>query len=250
MEGDIQACVDSWSLDDRCLAAFLEGHLRMAMVCRHSPDLLAVRKALGVLELAEPDFSDDEQFLGIYSDALRILADERYHGAFEALLQNTDPEWLAHPLQRAMRHAVELEDWAHYDTLRIRWRAMPRNSHICECATNYVSNIDGLRALSRGELEDAIGFLRTAVSVAGCPHLNTGGGSVLLAHELLDRNLARREVEEHLKAVELYCETEETLEGATTSPWRPSLEFKVFTRAKDSQQDAAPQIRPRCGSED
>lgn len=211
-EGDIQACIDSWTLDDEPLAAFLEGHLRMAMVQPYSPDHEMTRQALQRLESAQRSFGSNQQFLQLYVEALRILGDERYVAAFDELLEHTDPEWHSHALQDAMSHAVEHEDWMRYDTLRERWGAMPKNSHICECATNYVSNIDGLRSLDRGDQDSAIHFLRLAVSVPGCPHLNTGAASVELANELLDHKLALSEVGQHLEALEQYCETEETAE--------------------------------------
>ena len=211
-EEDIRNCVDSWTLDDEPLAAFLEGHLRMAMIWPGSPDSSMARGALDSLERAQKTFGTDRQFLGLYVDALRILGDARYISAFDALLENTAPEWHSHPLQDAMRHAVENEDWVRYDDLRARWGAMPKNAHICECATNYVSNIDGLRSLERGDRDAALAFLREAVSVAGCPHLNSGAASVELAHELLDRNIGPSEVEQHVEALEQYCKTDETAE--------------------------------------
>lgn len=211
-EEEILSCVDSWSVDDEGLAALLEGHLRMATVSRCSPDLDRVRGALGVLEKAKPGYGSDKRFLKIYVDALRILGDERYAAAFDELLEKTEPEWHAHELKDAMRHAVEEDNWVRYDALRERWGAMPKNAHICECSINYIANIDGLRSLERGDEDGALRFLSDAVSVAGCPHLNSGGGAVRLAHELLDRKLARKEVAEHLKALEEYCETEETAE--------------------------------------
>lgn len=209
-EGDIQTCIDSWSLDDEPLTAFLEGHLRMTMVRPHSPDRSMARQALDSLERAKKVFGNNQQFLQLYVDVLRILDDESHVAVFDSLLESSDPEWHSYLLEDAMHHAVEHEDWTRYDVLRERWNTMPKNSYICECATNYVSNIDGLRALERGDHSGAIDSLRMAVSVPGCPHLNSGAASVKLAHELLDRRLALPEVVEHVDALEQYCKNEET----------------------------------------
>jgi len=211
-EEEICDCVKGWSLEDEALAAMLEGHFRMALARRASADLGAVQRALEVLEKAKPVYGGKKCFLKVYVDALRVLGDERYALAFDELLEKTDPEWHSHDLIDAMEEAVERDDWGRYDALRERWEAMPKNAHVCECAVNYVANIDGLRSLERGDEEAALQFLLKAVSVPGCPHLNTGCGSVYLANELLDRRLARKEVSEHLQALELYCESEETAE--------------------------------------
>ncbi len=209
---DIESCIGAWSIDDPLLAALLEGHFWMAAAGRHAPFLPRVERALAALERAAPGFGDDRFFLKLYCDALGTLDDARYPAALDALLDRTPAEWHSHPLQDAMRHAVEREDWSRYDALRSRWGTMPRNSHICECATNYVANIDGLRALDRGDADGAVRLLQESVVVNGCPHLNTGCASLRLANALLDRDLAVSDVEQHLRTVEQYATTKRTAE--------------------------------------
>lgn len=204
---DVVACIAEWSLGDEHLAAFLEGHLWMAVAAGRNPDHDLVARALAALERAEPGFGDDLDFLGLLTGAMEILGHERYPAVFDLLLAQTPAEWHSHPLSRAMRAAAGRADWNRYDRLRERWTSMPKNSHICACATNYVANIDGLRALDRGDQDEAVRYLRRAVSVNGCPHLNSGASSVLLAQELLVRNLATHEVAEHVAALEQYCVT-------------------------------------------
>lgn len=216
-EADIQACVGSWSLEDVQLAAFLEGQLRMATVSPRESDHAAADRAmialaLAALERARVGFAGDREFLRLYSNALRMSGDERYTAAFEDLLAATEPEWHAHELRWAMEHAEARGDWARYDALRQRWGAMPKNAHVCECAVNYVANIDGLRALTRGDRADVIRCLHAAVAVSGCPHLNSGGACLRLASELIARDEAKDEVRNHLDAVEQYCRTEEVVE--------------------------------------
>lgn len=211
-ETDIQSCVASWSLDDEELTAFLEGHLRMTNYSGEPEDLPMVHRALELLDKTRSRFGEQNTFLKLYSDALQILGDERHAAAFDNLLDQTEPEQHAHELASEMGHAVDEEDWSRYDSLRAKWEAMPANSSICECHVNYVANIDGLRALHRGETDQALTYLRKSTKVNGCPHLNTAGGSMLLAHELLDRNLAKTEVEEHLRQLEQFCKNEETAE--------------------------------------
>lgn len=207
---DVDECVRSWVLEDEPLAALLEGHLRLAAASRHDPDRAQVARALAALERAEPAFRGDLGFLELHTDALERLGDPRYSAAVDQLLDMTPPEWQPHPLHSAMNEAVGRSDWERYDTLRRRWEGLPRNANTCQCATNYVANIDGLRALHRGDEEGAVRFLQTAVSVNGCPHLNTGGASLRLARELLDRNIGVAEVAEHLHAVEQYCVNDAT----------------------------------------
>jgi hypothetical protein len=209
-EADIQSCVESWTLDNDDLTAFLEAHLRMTNFDDEQDDLSSVHRTIELLEKARPRFGDQKTFLKLYSDALKILGDERHGAAFDALLDGTNPGRHAFHLQSEMRDAVDEEDWSRYDFLRSKWAAMPANASICECELNYVANIDGLRSLHQGDPDQAIVFLKQSTQVSGCPHLNTGGGKVILAHELLDRNLAKNEVAEHLQQLEQFCKTEET----------------------------------------
>ncbi|MEN8774759.1 MAG: hypothetical protein ABF380_10975 [Akkermansiaceae bacterium] len=209
-EAELQSCVASWSLDDEELSAFLEAHLRMTNHSDDQNDLSSVRLVVELLEKARLRFGKQKTFLKLYSNALKILGDERHTTAFDNLLEQTSPEWHAHELRSEMTHAVDEEDWARYDSLRSKWETMPANANICECEINYIANIDGLRSLHRGAPDQAIEFLKQSTQVNGCPHLNTGGGSVILAHELLDHNLAKNEVEEHLRQLEQVCKNEET----------------------------------------
>ncbi|HEX5052104.1 MAG TPA: hypothetical protein VFZ65_10050, partial [Planctomycetota bacterium] len=91
-----------------------------------------------------------------------------------------------------------------------RWAALPRNAHVCECAVNHVANIDGLRALHRGDEDEAVRCLKAAVSVNGCPHLNSGAASLGLAEALLAAGVRVPDIVEHLHAVEQYCVTDAT----------------------------------------
>ncbi len=209
---DVEACIRSWQLDDASLQAFLEGQLWMAAASRRQPDLAMVQRAVAALDRVGAPLAGDREFLEVYVEALRALGDPRYAATFDELLARTDPEWHSHELSRAMRHAVEQADWPRYDELRTRWEGLPRNAHVCECAVNFVANIDGLRALDRGDPAAALRSLRAAVEVNGCAHLNTGAASLRLAAELLDRDLARTEVQSHLEAVAQYCETDAVAE--------------------------------------
>lgn len=209
---EIEACVKAWALQDKDLAAFLEAVIRLSSASRRNPDPNNIKKALVALDNSESSFGEELQFLEMRANALGILGDDRYKSAFDKMLEATSPEWRAHPLQNAMEAAVASKDWERYDALRERWGEMPHNSHICECYTNFVANIDGVRALDNGDLPKALRCLTAAVEVNGCPHLNTGGAHLELARELLRRNLAIDELMKHLDAAENYKITDETTE--------------------------------------
>ena len=212
---ELKKVVEGWSLTDKGLAAFLEGHLIMSFVFRSETKRELVEHALSALERARSEFGEDLAFLTLYAKALEILGDERYAAVIDATILKTRPEWRSGPLQDAIEHAVDKGDWDRFDLLRTQWDALPRNSHICECAINVIANIDGIRALQLGDQAAAIRFLKAAVSVNGCPHLNSFGVSFRLAKELLSRGLALSELEEHLIAGEKYCISDETKEFRT-----------------------------------
>jgi hypothetical protein len=211
-EEEIGTCVAAWPIADEELKAFLEAHVIVTAIRRYDPDRRLAARLLAALERAAPRFAEDLGFRELYADALQWLGDERYAGAVDALIAATEPEGRAHPLREAMERAVAQTDWRRYDALRDRWTALPKNARVCECAVNFVANVDGLRALDRGDEQSAIGFLRAAVAIHGCPHLNSGAITVRLAQELLARGIALDEVKEHVRAAEEFHVTEETTE--------------------------------------
>jgi len=153
---ELKSCVSQWSLSDDHLAALLEGHFIMSFIYRTDADRAVVEHAISVLERAEPAFRNDVSFLELYARALEIIGDDRFAAVIDSVIAKTDPERRAHPLRDAIDHAVEKANWTRYDLLRNQWEALPRNASICECHTNFVANIDGLRALERGDQEAAI----------------------------------------------------------------------------------------------
>jgi hypothetical protein len=207
-ESDVDAVVAGWNVDDEALAALLEAHLRMATAAHHDSRREGMARALAALERAAPRFRGDVEFLELYTKALRRSGDPRFPAVVDELVERTAPEWRAPPLRDAMHEAVERSDWQRYDALRLRWAALPRSALVCECATHWVANVDGVRALHRGDRQEALRCLRAAVAVQGCPHLNTGAATLRLAEALLDRGGADAEVAEHRDAVEQFCRTE------------------------------------------
>ena len=206
---DIDACIAAWTIDDDTLRGYLEAHLRLAVRALRL-DREQLELALAALERARPAYAGEVEFLELRAEALEHHDDERYPPAIDAVIAATDPEWRAHPLRKAMSHAVALEHWLRYDALRARWAELPRNALCCECHTNFVADIDGLRALARGDVDEALRCLDAAVSVGGCPHLNSGGASLRLARELLDRRIALPQVAEHVRKAAQYRVTDRT----------------------------------------
>ena len=202
---DIDKCVAAWKLNDPALSSFLEASIRMASVRGPTIDRDNVAKAIVALENAKDNFGSDLKYLELLSEAFRLLDDARYPASCDRLIAATSPEWRAHPLSQAMDAAVKKLDWNRYDELRQEWSRLPKNAHICECNLNFVENIDGLRALDRGDVEVALNHLKTALAVNGCPHLNSGGASLRLAQEFLQQGVEFDAVEAYLQAVEKFC---------------------------------------------
>ena len=208
-ETEVMDCVNFWKINDEQLKAFLEGLLRMALVTYQDPNLDLVKKALSALDRACANFGEDITFLELYLRGLKFLKDDRSYLVFDKLMEVTDPEWRAQPLCHELEDAAKVSNWDRYDSLRKLWTALPKNAHVCECHMHSVANMDGVRALNLGDKESAIKFLKVAVSVNGCPHLNSGSASVFLAKALLEQQLAIKEIKEYLLAAEQYSENDE-----------------------------------------
>ena len=207
-EEELEACVSSWALSDASMKSFLEGQLRLRTIPHDSSDLDRISRALEALECAKQQFGNDVQFLELYVEALKRLNDDRYFSEFERLISATEPEWRANPLHYALAEAAEKADWQRYDALRRKWGELPKNAHMCECYTKLISNTDGLRALEAGDIYEAIKCLRAAVTMSGCPHLNSGGPTLWLARTLLERGIELNEIKEHLEAAEQFSPNE------------------------------------------
>jgi hypothetical protein len=155
----------------------------------HAPDRAGraqLRRALEFLKRVpsrQRDLEWHEMVVGCYES----LDFGRYKTAFVHLLKVAHPKSCAFPLIRFFGVLAAKKDWATYDKYRPKWDRLPPAHHACECYSNDLHTIDGLRAAAKGDWESIPASLEKAAAVRGCPHLNARGLRLDLVRLLIRR---------------------------------------------------------------
>lgn len=206
-DADLKKVCDALVIEgDEDATNFLRGKLWADAIPSRPNGIKQAQRGLKYLsKVSEARAGVEPDYIAALAACCLLTDYDSYKSVCRALVDSRQPEWRGHELIRILEAAVKHEDWETYSAWRGEWKLLPANAHLCECNLNQLHTYDGLYDLQRGVVNKIPQYLRKAVDVRGCPHLNTGAASMRLIKHLIKRKMFLAEARAYVEACSNLC---------------------------------------------